>query len=127
MKPVQLPRRWRSGDGAWGWFHSPHGRRSDLLSNTGELSGLSEEESFLLIKDSTSEDMAQEKGDEISHVESGTQANGSVLKPTLTQEHQDYLMRRHGTTDLHPIPSMDENDPYNWSSTRVSLTWQTAI
>ena len=43
------------------------------------------------------------------------------LKPTITQEHHDYLMKRHGTTDLHPLPSMDLKDPYNWPSWKV---WQ---
>ncbi|KAL1587358.1 hypothetical protein WHR41_03839 [Cladosporium halotolerans] len=32
----------------------------------------------------------------------------------LTQEHRDYLMQRHGTLDLDPIPSADPADPYNW-------------
>jgi hypothetical protein len=30
---------------------------------------------------------------------------------SLSQEHRDYLQRRHGTLDLHPIPSMDPADP----------------
>lgn len=32
----------------------------------------------------------------------------------LTQEHRDYLLQRHGTLDLDPIPSDDPADPYNW-------------
>lgn len=31
----------------------------------------------------------------------------------LPQEHQDYLISRHGTLDLDPVPSADPADPYN--------------
>lgn len=34
--------------------------------------------------------------------------------PTLTEEHRDYLIQRHGTVDLDPLPSADPADPYNW-------------
>ncbi|PYH95716.1 MFS multidrug transporter [Aspergillus ellipticus CBS 707.79] len=33
---------------------------------------------------------------------------------TLAQPHQAYLLQRHGTLDLDPVPSMDPADPYNW-------------
>ncbi|KAI9373830.1 major facilitator superfamily domain-containing protein [Aspergillus egyptiacus] len=32
----------------------------------------------------------------------------------LSEQHQAYLLQRHGTLDLDPIPSMDPADPYNW-------------
>ncbi|KAJ5900072.1 hypothetical protein N7495_004816 [Penicillium taxi] len=32
----------------------------------------------------------------------------------LSEEHKSYLIERHGTLDLDPIPSMDPADPYNW-------------
>ena len=38
----------------------------------------------------------------------------------LSQEHRDYLIQRHGTLDLDPIPSADPADPYNWPSWKVS-------
>ena len=34
--------------------------------------------------------------------------------PALTEEHRDYLIKRHGTVDLDPLPSADPADPYNW-------------
>ncbi|KAE8152438.1 major facilitator superfamily domain-containing protein [Aspergillus avenaceus] len=34
----------------------------------------------------------------------------------ISKAHRDYLMERHGTLELDPIPSMDPADPYNWSS-----------
>lgn len=33
---------------------------------------------------------------------------------TLSPEHQEYLLKRHGTTDLDPIPGFGDADPYNW-------------
>jgi len=33
---------------------------------------------------------------------------------SLPQEHRDYLLQRHGTLDLEPVPSDDPADPYNW-------------
>ncbi|KAJ5085148.1 hypothetical protein N7532_009919 [Penicillium argentinense] len=32
----------------------------------------------------------------------------------LSESHKSYLIERHGTLDLDPIPSMDHADPYNW-------------
>ncbi|CAG8107207.1 unnamed protein product [Penicillium olsonii] len=34
----------------------------------------------------------------------------------LSEPHKSYLIQRHGTLDLDPIPSMDPADPYNWAS-----------
>ncbi|KAJ5874890.1 uncharacterized protein N7529_003320 [Penicillium soppii] len=34
----------------------------------------------------------------------------------LSEPHKSYLIARHGTFDLDPIPSMDPADPYNWAS-----------
>ncbi|KIN02726.1 hypothetical protein OIDMADRAFT_27229 [Oidiodendron maius Zn] len=34
----------------------------------------------------------------------------------LSQEHQQYLLQRHGTLELDPIPGMGGADPYNWPS-----------
>ncbi|KAJ5316379.1 hypothetical protein N7476_006686 [Penicillium atrosanguineum] len=38
------------------------------------------------------------------------------LDPTrfLSEAHKTYLVERHGTLDIDPIPSMDPADPYNW-------------
>jgi hypothetical protein len=37
----------------------------------------------------------------------------------LTPAHRDYLLRRHGTFDLDPIPDMGDADPYNWATWMV--------
>lgn len=38
----------------------------------------------------------------------------------LTEEHRQYLLTRHGTLDLDPIPDMNDADPYNWPRWRVN-------
>ena len=37
----------------------------------------------------------------------------------LPESHKAYLIERHGTLDLDPIPSMDPADPYNWAVWKV--------
>ncbi|BCR84428.1 putative MFS transporter [Aspergillus chevalieri] len=32
----------------------------------------------------------------------------------LSKGHRDYLIERHGTLDLDPVPEMSPTDPYNW-------------
>ncbi|AEO68579.1 uncharacterized protein THITE_2145700 [Thermothielavioides terrestris NRRL 8126] len=39
----------------------------------------------------------------------------------LTEEHRQYLLARHGTLDLDPIPDMNDADPYNWSGWRKTI------
>ncbi|CUM49414.1 uncharacterized protein AC631_05751 [Debaryomyces fabryi] len=41
----------------------------------------------------------------------------SINEPqVLTSEHHDFLMKRHGSIQLVPLPSSDPADPLNWSS-----------
>ncbi|CAG8930050.1 unnamed protein product [Penicillium salamii] len=39
----------------------------------------------------------------------------------LSEEHRQYLLNRHGTLDLDPIPDMNDADPYNWPVWRKTL------
>src|SRR5207248_2517605 len=39
----------------------------------------------------------------------------------LSQEHRDYLLKRHGTLTLDPIPSADPADPYNWPAWKKNV------
>ncbi|KAJ5768766.1 hypothetical protein N7520_003325 [Penicillium odoratum] len=39
----------------------------------------------------------------------------------LSEEHRQYLLARHGTLDLDPIPDMNDADPYNWPRWRKNL------
>ncbi|KAJ6150721.1 hypothetical protein N7470_007315 [Penicillium chermesinum] len=40
---------------------------------------------------------------------------------SLPEEHREYLLARHGTLDLDPIPDMNDADPYNWPRWRKTL------
>lgn len=42
-----------------------------------------------------------------------------VVSSRISKAHRDYLMERHGTLELDPIPSMDAADPYNWPGWKV--------
>jgi hypothetical protein len=39
----------------------------------------------------------------------------------LSAEHRQYLLDRHGTYDLDPVPDMGEADPYNWPQWKAVL------
>lgn len=69
---------------------------------------------------------------EPSHNEEVEEAptHGTYLDKTapthLSEEHRQYLLQRHGTIDLDPLPSLGDADPYNWSLWKVillSLVW----
>ncbi|KAK3937522.1 major facilitator superfamily domain-containing protein [Diplogelasinospora grovesii] len=47
-------------------------------------------------------------GSEVQNVEYSDEIEG------LSEEHRQYLLQRHGTLDLEPVPDMTDNDPYNW-------------
>jgi hypothetical protein len=40
----------------------------------------------------------------------------------LPKAHREYLLERHGTLDLDPMPGMDPVDPYNWPDWKVSVS-----
>lgn len=37
----------------------------------------------------------------------------------LAPRHREYLIQRHGTLELDPVPAMDDADPYNWPLWKV--------
>lgn len=37
----------------------------------------------------------------------------------ISTEHHEYLVKRHGTADLDPIPAFGDADPYNWPQWKV--------
>lgn len=49
--------------------------------------------------------------------------HGTYLDPDeashLTAEHRQYLLQRHGTLELDPLPTMGDADPYNWPTWKV--------
>ena len=42
----------------------------------------------------------------------------------LSPEHRDYLIARHGTAELDPLPTMDPADPLNWPTWKVCIATQ---
>lgn len=55
-----------------------------------------------------------------AHVESGGDKGSSIAaEHALSAEHAEYLLQRHGTLDLKPIPSAHHDDPYNWPAWKV--------
>ncbi|KAF7343036.1 Major facilitator superfamily domain-containing protein [Mycena venus] len=40
---------------------------------------------------------------------------------SLSEEHRQYLLQRHGTVELDPMPSMDDADPYNWPKRKKEI------
>ena len=39
----------------------------------------------------------------------------------LSEGHRSYLLNRHGTLHLDPLPSDDPNEPYNWPRWKVGV------
>jgi MFS family permease len=39
----------------------------------------------------------------------------------LSEDHRQYLLRRHGTLDIDPLPTMSDADPYNWPTYKKVL------
>lgn len=50
------------------------------------------------------------------------QSTSHTEPETISEEHVQYLLHRHGTVDLIPLPSMDDSDPLNWPSWKVRLS-----
>lgn len=60
----------------------------------------------------------EDEVDRLDDIELGPRATyiNTGAAAHLSQEHRDYLIARHGTLELDPIPSADPADPYNWPS-----------
>lgn len=57
---------------------------------------------------------AEEKGLDAATLEDGPADH-------LTPEHREYLLARHKTLDLVPLPTMDPADPLNWPTWKVLI------
>lgn len=40
---------------------------------------------------------------------------------SISEEHKSYLIAKHGTCELQPLPSMNDDDPLNWSQIHKNL------
>lgn len=73
----------------------------------------------------TGKKSAEESGDYVEEprdlANTETQAtyfNGESTT-ALSQDHKEYLLKRHGTLDLDPLPGPGGADPYNWPNWKV--------
>jgi hypothetical protein len=43
-------------------------------------------------------------------------------------QHREYLIEKHGTTHLDPLPQMDDADPHNWPTWKVRIkAWSLCV
>jgi hypothetical protein len=56
-----------------------------------------------------------EKADDIHATEA------EIVAASLSVSHKEYLIQRHGTLDLDPLPSPSNADPYNWPLWKVHM------
>ena len=67
-------------------------------------------------------DRMKTQNDNMDDVELGPKATYINTGETagLSQDHRDYLIARHGTLELDPVPDFGDQDPYNWPKWKVS-------
>jgi hypothetical protein len=65
------------------------------------------------------EEALREQNNEVAEkgIDSATLEDGP--SDDLNPEHREYLLSRHKTLDLVPLPTMDPADPLNWPSWKV--------
>jgi hypothetical protein len=71
--------------------------------------------------DMESQQVSKNGVDLVESTEAGIPSKYSdIMANRLSKAHRDFLMERHGTLELDPVPSMDPADPYNWPSWKVN-------
>ncbi|KAL4807270.1 major facilitator superfamily domain-containing protein [Aspergillus unguis] len=66
-----------------------------------------------------------EKKDDTEFLEDAEKNRTSISElaaSRLSQAHREYLLQRHGTLDLDPLPSASHADPYNWPTWKKIIT-----
>lgn len=71
------------------------------------------------MKDTLPTENIKSDSEYMEKVEHGQVTTTNLATASLPQPHQDYLLQRHGTLDLNPIPSLSGADPYNWPTWKV--------
>lgn len=75
-----------------------------------------------------SKDLPKDGVDLVESTEAGIPSTyADIVSSRLSKAHRDFLMERHGTLELDPIPSMDPADPYNWPSWKVNILFYDPI
>ena len=75
----------------------------------------------MAIDDNTSS-MVEKDVKDIETASTQEEIVGHKVDP-LSQAHMEYLVGRHGTAALDPVPTMDAADPLNFPSWKVSSSW----
>lgn len=63
----------------------------------------------------------KQKDDDGERKEIERHASIDTVTSFLSQSHREYLLSRHGTLELDPVPSMSDADPYNWPGWKVCI------
>ncbi|WPH00812.1 MFS general substrate transporter [Acrodontium crateriforme] len=71
------------------------------------------DEAHVIISDKRRED--HEYNEELGPVQTNIESEEIAA---LSSEHRNYLLKRHGTLALDPVPDMHDADPYNWPQSR---------
>lgn len=72
--------------------------------------------------DHGSDDLKAKEAEHFEHVELGHWAtNIEADAAHLSEGHRQYLLKRHGTLELDPMPDFGDADPYNWPTWKVGL------
>lgn len=72
--------------------------------------------------DHGSDDLKAKEAEHFEHVELGHWAtNIEADAAHLSEGHRQYLLKRHGTLELDPMPDFGDADPYNWP------TWKKVV
>lgn len=69
-------------------------------------------------------DVVPQAKSDSEYVERLAQAHTHIEKDeiaTLSEAHREYLLCRHGTLELDPVPDMGGADPYNWPAWKVII------
>ncbi|KAL1304083.1 hypothetical protein AAFC00_000518 [Neodothiora populina] len=80
-------------------------QRHDFVSQSSDHARVADDASMSKADSEKLDDV--ELGPKATYINTGAAAG-------LPQEHRDYLLARHGTLDLDPVPDMGDQDPYNW-------------
>lgn len=72
------------------------------------------------------ETMKPNAGDGISDMieDRSPELSQQTAVDSLPQFHKNYLLKRHGTLNLSPLPNMDPADPLNWPKWKVCIYWR---
>ena len=55
----------------------------------------------------------------VDDLEGTVSSSVEEISQNLSSEHRQYLLDRHGTLDLQPLPDRSDADPYNWRTSKV--------